>query len=57
MATRRDLLDPTDPARMSPEQRLSEVAAIVAAGVVREPEWRLCAGPQTISDRFVTLLL
>ncbi len=27
--------DPTDPANMTPEQRLAEVAAILAAGVLR----------------------
>lgn len=32
MATRDD---PTDPAKMTPEQRVEEVAAILAAGVLR----------------------
>ena len=35
MATRRNLFDPTDPAGLQPEQRLHEVAAILAAGVIR----------------------
>jgi hypothetical protein len=35
MATRRDLSDPADPATLRPEQRLSEVAAILAAGLIR----------------------
>ncbi|MCH7873042.1 MAG: hypothetical protein IID33_15205 [Planctomycetes bacterium] len=35
MAKRRDLFDPTDPASLQPEQRLTEVAAILAAGVIR----------------------
>ena len=35
MAKRRDLFDPTDPANLQPEQRLTEVAAILAAGAIR----------------------
>jgi hypothetical protein len=35
MATRRDLIDPTDPAHLHPEHRKREVASILAAGVVR----------------------
>jgi len=35
MTTRRDLLDPFDPEQLRPEQRLAEVAAILAAGVIR----------------------
>ncbi len=35
MTKRRDVHDPTDPAAFRPEQRLSEVAAIVARGVLR----------------------
>ncbi len=35
MATRRDLFDPTDPAILQPEQRLREVAGILAASVIR----------------------
>jgi hypothetical protein len=35
MATRRDLFDPTDPASLHLEQRQREVAAILAAGVIR----------------------
>ena len=43
MANRRDLFDPTDPNRMTPEQRLDEVAAILAAGVRRMRERRRAA--------------
>ncbi len=35
MATRRDLFDPTDPANLKPEQRLAEIAAMLAKGVIR----------------------
>ena len=35
MATRRDPVDPTDPADLQPEQRQREVAATLAAGVIR----------------------
>jgi hypothetical protein len=35
MATRRDLFDPSDPEQLRPEQRLAEIAAILAAGVIR----------------------
>lgn len=35
MTKRRDLFDPTDPDRFQPEQRVTEVAAILAAGVIR----------------------
>jgi len=35
MAVRPDLFDPTDAAGLQPEQRLTEVAAILAAGVIR----------------------
>jgi hypothetical protein len=35
MATLRDLVDPTDPTDLQPEQRQREVAAILAAGVIR----------------------
>lgn len=35
MATRCDLLDSSDPANLPPEQRQREVAAILAAGVIR----------------------
>lgn len=48
MATRRhvlDHLDPTDPAILTPEQRLAEVSAILAAGVLRLR--RRCALPAT----------
>ena len=42
MAKRRDLFDPTDPADLQPEQRLTEIAAILAAGVIRMRERRGC---------------
>jgi len=35
MATRRVLFDPTNPAELHPDQRQREVAAILAAGVIR----------------------
>lgn len=35
MATRRVLFDPTDPTSLQPEQRQRDVAAILAAGVIR----------------------
>jgi hypothetical protein len=35
MATRRALFDPAGPADLHPEQRQREVAAILAAGVIR----------------------
>ena len=41
MATPRDRFDPTDPAGVRPEQRRREVAAILAAGVIR---LRVCRG-------------
>jgi hypothetical protein len=40
MATRRDLIDPADPAHMTPQQPLGEVAAILAKGVIRMRESR-----------------
>ncbi len=40
MATRRDLFDPTDPVHMTPQQRLTELAAILSAGVIRMREQR-----------------
>ncbi len=40
MAKRRDLFDPTDLAHMTPPQRLREVAAVLAAGVLRIREQR-----------------
>jgi len=40
MAARFDLHDPSDPEQLRPEQRLVEVAAILAAGVVRMRERR-----------------
>ncbi len=46
MAKRRDLFDPTDPARLEPEQRLTEVAAILAAGVIRMREQRAVTVPE-----------
>jgi hypothetical protein len=35
MATRRDLLDPSNPEQLRLEQRLAEVTATLAAGVIR----------------------
>ncbi len=35
MAKRPDLFDPTDPARLQPEQRLTEAVAIAAASAIR----------------------
>ena len=35
MAKRRDTVDASDPANLQPEQRQREVAAILAAGVIR----------------------
>ncbi len=45
MAKRRDLFDPTDPANLQPEQRQREVAAILAAGVIRMRERRQVTMP------------
>lgn len=39
MTTRRDLHDPTDPASLQPEQRLTEVAAILGAGEIQITGW------------------
>lgn len=38
MAKRRVLFDPTDPADLRPEHRLTEVGVILAAGVIRMRE-------------------
>lgn len=38
MAKRRDLFDPSDPVSLQAEQRVTEVAAILAAGVLRMRE-------------------
>ena len=46
MAKRRELFDPTDPDRLQPEQRLTEVAAILAAGVIRIREQRAVTVPK-----------
>lgn len=35
MAVRRELFDPTDPASLPPTDRITGVAAILAAGVIR----------------------
>lgn len=40
MATRRITIDPSHPATMTPEQRRAELAAILAAGVIRLFEQR-----------------
>ena len=46
MTKRRDLFDPTDPARLQPEQRLTEVAVILAAGMIRmRQKRRVVAAP------------
>lgn len=49
MATRRDPFDPTDPANLQPEQRQHEVAAILAAGVIRMREKRRASPVGAIS--------
>lgn len=38
MASRRIIIDPSDPAAMTPEQRRTELASILAAGVIRHVE-------------------
>jgi len=45
MAMCRDLFDPTDPTDLQPEQRQREVAAILAAGLIRIREEQVRAGP------------
>lgn len=40
MATRRIIIDHTHPVAMTPEQRRAELAAILAAGVIRHFEQR-----------------
>lgn len=40
MASRRIIIDPTQPAAMTPEQRRDELATILAAGVIRQFEQR-----------------
>ena len=40
MASRRIIIDPSDPAAMTPEQRRAELATILAAGVIRHFERR-----------------
>ena len=46
MTKHRDLFDPTDPAGLQPEQHLVEVAAILAAGVIRMREQRAATVPK-----------
>jgi len=46
MTTRRGLHDPTDPTNMPASQRLAEVAAILAAGVIRMRAGRAVALPR-----------
>lgn len=46
MATPRNRSDPTDPAGLHPEQRQREVAAILAAGVIRMRVRRAAASSQ-----------
>lgn len=48
MATPRERFDPTDPAGLHPEQRKREVAAILAAGVIR---MRIRRGTASSGDR------
>ncbi len=53
MATRRIIIDPTQPAGMTSEQRRTELARIFAAGVIRHIEQRHCAAvpmPKNPSD-------
>lgn len=40
MASRRIIIDPTHPAAMTPEQRRTELATILAVGVIRHVEQR-----------------
>ena len=48
MATRRIIIDPSHPAAMTPEQRRTELATILAAGVIRHVEQRhLAAVPMS----------
>ena len=51
MAKRRDLFDPTDPSRLQSEERLTEVAAILAAGMIRMREQRAVTVPKVRSCR------
>ena len=51
MAKRRDVFDPTDPANLQPEQRLHEVAAILATGVIRTRENRAATTPRVRAGR------
>jgi hypothetical protein len=51
MATHRDLFDPTDPAKLQPEQCLTQVAAILAAGVIRMREKRKAAPAPIVRTR------
>ena len=51
MTTRRDLFDPTDPANLQTDQRLTEVASLLAAGVIRMREKRAAETPKLRSCR------
>lgn len=51
MAASRDLVDPTDPASLQPEQRRREVAAILAAGVMRMRHNRAVAPARVVRMR------
>jgi ribosomal protein L19E len=51
MATRRVLFDPADPADLQPDQRQREVAAILAAGVIRMREKRGAAPSRIVRTR------
>lgn len=48
MTQSRDLCDPTHPDRLQPEQRLTEVARILAAGVMRMREHQNQAATSTL---------
>ena len=47
MAERRDVFDPANPAEMSPEHRLGEVATILAVGVIRMRQRHRTVAPLT----------
>ena len=51
MAKRRDVFDPTDPVNLQSEKRLTEVAAILATGVIRMREKRAAEMPKLRSCR------
>ena len=51
LATHRDLFDPSDSEQLQSEQRLAEVSAIFAAGVIRMREKRGVGSAQIIHTR------